>query len=207
MNRRDSVSCADYGMDDREIAVRFQAGIFTRLWGPPSLLPVRNGSSFTWVKLTATFICHSHFLKTWHTDTNETVYTSAGNSNKTPQTIQRLKCKWSIFKYPLPTAWWTLFASVTQTSQLLLYKEIIAVCSENSKEYQHTVWSRAQICAQLILSSMFFPHPPVQNIATSTGKIFMTCYSGGVKIWRENWSLAKLVQIWQATDMKINVPS
>ena len=35
-----------------------------------------------------------------------------------------------IYKYPVRTAQYTHSVSVTQTSQLMLYREIIAVCSE-----------------------------------------------------------------------------
>jgi len=44
-----------------------------------------------------------------------------------------------MYKYPVHTAQYTLSISVIQTSQLMLYRKIIAVCSEIHTRHINTV--------------------------------------------------------------------
>ena len=49
------------------------------------------------------------------------------------------------FKDPVRTAQKTLFALVIKTSQLMLYREIIALCSEIHIKHKYTVWAERRI--------------------------------------------------------------
>ena len=51
-----------------------------------------------------------------------------------------------LFKYPARTAQKTLSVSVTKTSQLVLYREIMAICSEiHTKHINTAVWAERGI--------------------------------------------------------------
>ena len=51
-----------------------------------------------------------------------------------------------IYKDPVRTAQWTHSVSVIKTSQLMLYREIIAVCSQiHTKHINTAVWAERRI--------------------------------------------------------------
>jgi len=53
--------------------------------------------------------------------------------------LESLRAAFIIFKDPVRTAQWTLYGSVIQTSQSMLYREIIAVCSEIHTKHINTL--------------------------------------------------------------------
>ena len=110
--------------------------------------------------------------------------------------------------YPmLPVTWtavvsarttqWTLSVSVTQTSQLILYREIIAVCSEIHTKHMNTV--RGQNVEILGLGFNAFKAIRRLYDGQYVGKVQLKCDGTREGKWRGNWRMEWVASILHTT--------